>query len=157
MAAAIQLVAGGTAAAYALVFGAVSLLLQIYGPYRKYVHYLKWLTWSLFAYVITAFVVNIPWAHALKATVIPSISSKPDYLMALIAVLGTTISPYLFFRQTSQEVEEVKVNVHKSSLKKKPFSGLRAISSNCLRHARWYGVLKHHRVLYYSHHRCHSA
>jgi NRAMP (natural resistance-associated macrophage protein)-like metal ion transporter len=121
MAAAIQLVAGGTAAAYALVFGAASLLLQIYGPYRKYVHYLKWLTWSLFAYVITAFVVNIPWAHALKATVIPSISSKPDYLMALIAVLGTTISPYLFFRQTSQEVEEVKVNAHKSSLKKKPF------------------------------------
>ena len=121
MAAAIQLVAGGTAAAYALIFGAVSLLLQIYVPYRKYVHYLKWLTWSLFAYVITAFVVHIPWAHALKATVIPSISAKPDYLMALIAVLGTTISPYLFFWQTSQEVEEVKVNAHESSLKKKPF------------------------------------
>jgi len=121
MAAAIQLVVGGTAAAYALIFGAVSLLLQIYVPYRKYVHYLKWLTWSLFAYVITAFVVHIPWAHALQATVIPSISSKPDYLMALIAVLGTTISPYLFFWQTSQEVEEVKVNAHESSLKKKPF------------------------------------
>jgi Mn2+/Fe2+ NRAMP family transporter len=60
---------------------------------------------SLFAYVITAFVVHIPWAHALKATIIPSISFKSDYLMALIAVLGTTISPYLFFWQTSQEVE----------------------------------------------------
>jgi NRAMP (natural resistance-associated macrophage protein)-like metal ion transporter len=124
MAAATQLVAGGMAAAYALIFGAVSLLLQIYVPYRKYAHYLKWLTWSLFAYVITAFVVHIPWAHALKATVVPSISSKPDYLMALIAVLGTTISPYLFFWQTSQEVEEVKVNAHESSLKKKPFQAV---------------------------------
>ena len=124
MAAAMQLAAGGAAAAYALIFGAVSLLLQIYVPYRQYTRYLKWLTWSLFAYVITAFVVHIPWAHALKATVIPSISFKPDYLMALIAVLGTTISPYLFFWQTSQEVEEVKVNAQESRLKKKPFQAL---------------------------------
>jgi NRAMP (natural resistance-associated macrophage protein)-like metal ion transporter len=124
MAAAIHLVAGGTAAAYALIFGAVSLLLQIYVPYHKYARYLKWLTWSLFAYVVTAFVVHIPWAHALQATVIPSISFKPDYLMALIAVLGTTISPYLFFWQTSQEVEEVRVNTHESTLKKKPFQAL---------------------------------
>ncbi len=121
MAAAVQLLAGGIAAAYALMFGAVSLLLQIYVPYRQYARYLKWLTWSLFAYVITAFVVHIPWAHALKATVIPSISFEPDYLMAFIAVLGTTISPYLFFWQASQEVEEVKVNAHEYTLKKKPF------------------------------------
>src|SRR6266436_1897538 len=120
MAAAIQLVAGGAVAAYALILAAVSLLLQIYVPYRKYARYLKWLTWSLFAYVITAFVVHIPWAHVLKATVIPSISFNPDYLMALIAVLGTTISPYLFFWQTSQEVEEVRVNPHEFPLKKKP-------------------------------------
>jgi Mn2+/Fe2+ NRAMP family transporter len=53
--------------------------------------------------------------------VLPSISFEPDYLMALIAVLGTTISPYLFFWQTSQEVEEVKVNARESRLKKKPF------------------------------------
>ena len=124
MAAAIQLVAGGAAAAYALIFGIVSLLLQIYVPYRRYARYLKWLTWSLLAYVITAFTVHIPWAHALQATFIPSISYKPDYLMALIAVLGTTISPYLFFWQTSQEAEEVKVNAHESRLKKKPFQAL---------------------------------
>jgi Mn2+/Fe2+ NRAMP family transporter len=124
VAAAIQLVAGGAAAAYALIFGVVSLLLQIYVPYRQYARYLKWLTWSLFAYVITAFVVHIPWAHALKAAIIPSISFRPDYLMALIAVLGTTISPYLFFWQTSQEVEEVKVNAQESRLKKKPFQAL---------------------------------
>ena len=117
-------VAGGSAAAYALIFGIVSLLLQIYVPYRRYARYLKWLTWSLLAYVITAFIVHIPWAHALKATFIPSISYEADYLMALIAVLGTTISPYLFFWQTSQEVEEVKVNAHESRLKKKPFQAL---------------------------------
>ena len=125
MAAAIQLVAGGSATAYALIFAAVSLLLQIYVPYREYARYLKWLTWSLFAYVITAFVVHIPWAHALKATVIPSISFKPDYLMALIAVLGTTISPYLFFWQTSQEVEDVRVNAYESPLKKKPLQAFK--------------------------------
>jgi len=124
-AAASQLVAGGTVATYALLFGAVSLLLQIYVPYHKYARYLKWLTWSLFAYVVTAFVVHIPWAHALKATVIPSISFKPDYLMALIAVLGTTISPYLFFWQTSQEVEDVRVNAHESPLKKKPLQAFK--------------------------------
>jgi Mn2+/Fe2+ NRAMP family transporter len=71
-----------------------------------------WLIWSLFAYAITAFVVHIPWAHVLKATVIPSISFNSDYRMALIAVLGTTISPYPFFWQTSQEVEEVRGNAH---------------------------------------------
>src|ERR1700740_1608147 len=65
MAAAVQLVAGGPAAAYALIFRIVSLLLQIYVPYRRYARYLKWLTWSLLAYVITAFIVHIPWAHAL--------------------------------------------------------------------------------------------
>src|ERR1700756_3496848 len=120
MAAAIQLVAGGAAAVYALLFGTVSLLLQIYVPYRKYARYLKWLTWSLFAYVVTAFIVHIPWAHALKATVIPSIAFKPDYLMALVAVLGTTLSPYLFFWQTSQEVEEVKNNRGEKALKRAP-------------------------------------
>src|SRR5258705_3458599 len=59
-----------------------------------------------------AFVVHIAWAHVLKATVIPAISFSPDYLMALVAVLGTTISPYSFFWQTSQGVEQVRGNAH---------------------------------------------
>lgn len=125
MASAVQLMAGGRAEVYALIFGAISLLLQVYLPYRKYVHYLKWLTWALFAYVITAFVVKVPWAHALKATVIPSLSFDTDYLMALVAVLGTTISPYLFFWQTSQEVEEVKLNRNEPALKKKPWQAFK--------------------------------
>jgi NRAMP (natural resistance-associated macrophage protein)-like metal ion transporter len=120
MAAGIQLVVGGNLIAYAIGFGAVSLVLQIYVPYRNYVSYLKWLTWALFAYVITAFVVHVPWATALRASVVPSISFRPDYLMALVAVLGTTISPYLFFWQTSQEVEEVRIDPDESPLKRKP-------------------------------------
>jgi Mn2+/Fe2+ NRAMP family transporter len=120
MAAAIHLVAGGNLIAYAIGFGVISLLLQIYVPYRKYVSYLKWLTWGLFAYVITAFVVHVPWGTALRASVIPKISLHSEYLMALVAVLGTTISPYLFFWQTSQEVEEVRINPEELPLKRKP-------------------------------------
>src|SRR5437868_1821668 len=110
MATGVQLVIGGNVIAYALLFGVVSLLLQVYVPYTKYAHYLKWLTWALFAYVIAAFVVHVPWGRALAATIVPSISLRREYLMALVAILGTTISPYLFFWQTSQEVEEVRVN-----------------------------------------------
>jgi Mn2+/Fe2+ NRAMP family transporter len=58
----LQLVVGGNVIVYAVLFGAVSLLLQVYIPYRKYVDYLKWLTWALFSYVITAFIVHVPWA-----------------------------------------------------------------------------------------------
>jgi NRAMP (natural resistance-associated macrophage protein)-like metal ion transporter len=117
----LQLVVGGNVIVYAVLFGAVSLLLQVYIPYRKYVDYLKWLTWALFSYVITAFMIHVPWGRALVATVAPSISLKPEYLMALVAVLGTTISPYLFFWQTSQEVEEVRIKPNESPLRKKPF------------------------------------
>ncbi len=94
MGAAAQLMVGGNSIVYSVVFGVISLLLQIYVPYRKYVGYLKWLTWALFAYVITAFVVHVPWLIALRATIIPSISPTAEYLMALVAVFGTTISPY---------------------------------------------------------------
>ncbi len=120
MAAAIQLLVGGRLLLYAILFGTASLLLQIYVPYRIYVRYLKWLTWALFAYVLTAFVVRVPWTQALRSTLVPSVSLDPEYLMALIAVLGTTISPYLFFWQTSQEVEDLRINKHESPLRKKP-------------------------------------
>jgi NRAMP (natural resistance-associated macrophage protein)-like metal ion transporter len=120
MAAAMVLVAGGKLVVYSVLFGAISLLLQVYVPYRKYVHYLKWLTWALFAYVITAFVVRVPWLQALHATLVPSISLDADYLMGLVAVLGTTISPYLFFWQTSEEVEQIRITKHQLPLNKNP-------------------------------------
>jgi Mn2+/Fe2+ NRAMP family transporter len=95
MGAAAQLVFHGNLNAYAVLLGVASLLLQVYVPYWKYVHYLKWLTLALFAYVATAFVVHEPWLAASHATVAPKLSWKLDYWMALVAVLGTTISRYL--------------------------------------------------------------
>ena len=121
MGSAAQLVLGGSAMFYAVLFGVLSLVLQIFVPYRKYVRYLRWLTWSLFAYVATAFLVHIPWLTALRSTLVPSISLSRGYLMALVGVLGTTISPYLFFWQTSEEAEEVRVHAKESPLKKKPW------------------------------------
>lgn len=108
-----------------MTFGAISLLLQIFVPYRKYVKYLKWLTVSLFAYLATAFVVHVPWTKVLQATFIPSVQWGRSYWTALVAVLGTTISPYLFFRQTSQETEELKAHKSEAALKRTPWQALR--------------------------------
>ncbi len=118
--AAAQLLLGGNLNAYAVTFGLVSVFLQIYLPYRRYVRYLKWLTLALFGYVGTAFVVHVPWGAVLRATAIPAISWSTDYWMALVAVLGTTISPYLFFWQASEEAEEVRTTPEESALKRKP-------------------------------------
>jgi Mn2+/Fe2+ NRAMP family transporter len=120
MGAAARLVFHGPAMAYAVGLGLFSLLLQVYVPYRKYVHYLKWLTLSLFAYVVTAFVVQVPWLEAFHSTLVPSFSSDSQYWMALVAVLGTTISPYLFFWQTAQEAEEVRTHRRQHALLRKP-------------------------------------
>jgi NRAMP (natural resistance-associated macrophage protein)-like metal ion transporter len=118
--AAAKLVFGGSLNAYAVGFGLLSVLLQIYMPYRKYVRYLKWLTLALFAYVGTAFVVKIPWGSVLAAAFVPAPGRGSDYWMALVAVLGTTISPYLFFWQASEEAEEVRTNRDEASLTRKP-------------------------------------
>jgi NRAMP (natural resistance-associated macrophage protein)-like metal ion transporter len=120
MGSAAQLVLGGKAALYAVGLGLLSVILEVAVPYRKYVLYLKWLTLVLFAYVITAFVVHVPWPAVLKATVLPSLEWKSDYWMAIVAVFGTTISPYLFFWQSSQEAEDVRLAHGESALKKKP-------------------------------------
>jgi NRAMP (natural resistance-associated macrophage protein)-like metal ion transporter len=120
MGAAAQLVFGGSLTVYAVAFGTLSLLLQIYIPYAKYVNYLKWLTAVLFAYVATAFVVHVPWLTALRSTVLPSFQWQRDYWMALVAILGTTISPYLFFWQASEEAEDVCLEQSESPLKEKP-------------------------------------
>jgi NRAMP (natural resistance-associated macrophage protein)-like metal ion transporter len=120
MGAAAQLVFRGSLDVYVLMFGLLSLFLQIYVPYRKYVRYLKWLTLVLFAYVATAFVVHVPWTSVLRKTIIPSVSWTTDYWMALVAVLGTTISPYLFFWQASEEAEDTRLNKGERPLRKKP-------------------------------------
>lgn len=103
---ALKLIVGGPAQLYALAFGVMSLLLQVFIPYRRYVRILKWLTLALLAYVATAFVVHIPWSRVLVSALAPHMSWKSEYLTTVVAVFGTTISPYLFFWQASQEVED---------------------------------------------------
>jgi NRAMP (natural resistance-associated macrophage protein)-like metal ion transporter len=109
MAAATRLLVGGPAPVYALFFGIVCLSAQIAIPYRRYAQSMKLLTLVLFAYVATAFTVHVPWHEVLLATFIPHLSWNRDVILMLVAVLGTTISPYLFFWQASLEVEERRI------------------------------------------------
>lgn len=120
MAEALKLLVGGHAHLYAIGFGVISLLLQILIPYRRYVRLLKWLTLTLLAYVATVFVVQIPWQLVLTHTLLPHLSSTPQYIMTVVAVFGTTISPYLFFWQASQEVEEQRINPQEKPLLEAP-------------------------------------
>ncbi len=87
-------------------FALFSLALQIFIPYRIYSKYLKYLTFVLLAYIISAFFVNINWGDVLYHTFVPHIDFSRSDILLICAALGTTISPYLFFWQTSQEVEE---------------------------------------------------
>ncbi len=103
---ALQLVVGGPSQVYDVMFGVVAVLMQLFIPYRYLSPVLKWLTLSLFAYVAVLLTVDIPWTQLVVATLIPPLELTREYLMLLVAVLGTTISPYLFFWQASQEVEE---------------------------------------------------
>jgi Mn2+/Fe2+ NRAMP family transporter len=108
MGAALQLVLGGPHHVYALGFAIVCVLLEVFVTYAKYVKVLRWLTLSLFAYVGVVFIVHLPWGTALSSLVIPTLSLDADFSMAVVAILGTTISPYLFFWQAGEEMEELR-------------------------------------------------
>lgn len=120
MGAAAHLLLPGDARIYIVVFAAASVLAELFIPYSEYAKYLKWLTLSLFAYVGTAFYVHLRWSEVVHAVVVPKVEITRGYLTALIAVLGTTISPYLFFWQASQEVEEVTNNPGEEALRQAP-------------------------------------
>src|SRR6201999_742900 len=107
MAEALSLVIGGLDHEHALIFASASTLLQVFVPYRRYAPVLKFMTLTLFAYVATALTVDIPWRAALLTAIWPKPTINADYFLMVVAVLGTTISPYLFFWQASQEVEEM--------------------------------------------------
>jgi NRAMP (natural resistance-associated macrophage protein)-like metal ion transporter len=109
MGGALQLVVGGGHHFYAVVFGVLTVLLQVFVPYRTLAPILKWLTLCLFAYVIAVFMVHVPWMQVLRDLVIPKLQWNTAYWMMIVALLGTTISPYLFFWQASQEVEELRL------------------------------------------------
>ena len=120
MAEALKLIIGGPAHWYAIGFGVLSLVLQVFIPYRRYVRFLKWLTLALLAYVATAFIVHIPWGTVLLSALLPALSWEPAYITTVVAVFGTTISPYLFFWQASQEVEDQIADPHAHPLIRAP-------------------------------------
>lgn len=108
MGAALGLLIGGPVQLYAVVFGIVCVLLETYMSYARYARVLKWATLSLFSYVAVVFAAKVPWETALASTLVPRFVFDKPHAMALVAVLGTTISPYLFFWQAGQEVEELR-------------------------------------------------
>jgi NRAMP (natural resistance-associated macrophage protein)-like metal ion transporter len=117
MADALKLVLGGPSVLYVVAFGLLSVLAQVFLEYKRYVAILKWLTLVLFAYVIALFVIKVPWLEALKGLLVPTIQWNGTFLTTLVAVLGTTISPYLFVWQSSQEAEEQRIDPAKRPLK----------------------------------------
>ena len=116
---ALVLVAGGNSSIYIVFFALLSLTLQIFIPFPRYAPVLKWLTLALFAYVGTVLVVHFP-ARVLKETLVPQLLWRPDYVGMVVAVFGTTISPYLFFWQASQEVEEQRATPGHEPLREAP-------------------------------------
>jgi NRAMP (natural resistance-associated macrophage protein)-like metal ion transporter len=118
---ALKLLVGGPGRWYAAGFGIVSLALQVLLPYKRYVRVLKWLTLALLSYVAAVFIIHVPWAQVGRAVVLPKLSWDPDYITTLVAVLGTTISPYLFFWQASEEVEHLKADEAAKPVVKAPW------------------------------------
>jgi NRAMP (natural resistance-associated macrophage protein)-like metal ion transporter len=120
MADATKLLVGGRAFAYVAMYGVISVVAQIFFDYQRYVAVLKWLTLSLFAYVAALAVANVAWKEALEGALIPHLTWTADYWTTIVAILGTTISPYLFFWQASQEAEDERVDPAKKPLIRSP-------------------------------------
>jgi NRAMP (natural resistance-associated macrophage protein)-like metal ion transporter len=106
MGAVMQMLLGGEVVAYTLAFGLVCVVLEIFLSYRQYAAVLKFTTLSLFAYVAVVLTVHLPWSEALRGVLIPHIEWTAAFATGFVAILGTTISPYLFFWQAAQEIEE---------------------------------------------------
>ena len=117
---ALQLIAGGSSEIYIVFFALLSLTLQIFVPFPRYAPLLKWMTLALLGYVATVFLVHVPWNEATMAVLFPRPQFRADYIATLVAVLGTTISPYLFFWQASQEVEEQRATPGHEPLREAP-------------------------------------
>lgn len=106
MADALKLLMGGSPRLYVVLIAVVCAALEIFSSYERYVAILKWTTLSLFAYVATVLFVKVSWTDVAVSLVMPPISLGRDYILSMVAVLGTTISPYLFFWQSSEEAED---------------------------------------------------
>jgi len=113
---------------YVVIFGIVSTAGQIFLQHTRYVAVLKWLTLSLFAYFATVCVVHVPWFQFIQGLVWPRITLDRDFWLTVVAILGTTISPYLFFWQAAQEVEDTKAKPTRQPLLDQPSQGPGALA-----------------------------
>ena len=120
---ALGLLIGGPHLLYVVVFGVFCAALQIYIPYKAYVRVLRWLTLALLAYFGIVLVVRIPWGEAARGFLIPTFTADAAFWTTVVAILGTTISPYLFFWQASQEVEDMQRGSGRRTLAKAPEQG----------------------------------
>src|ERR1019366_7295277 len=107
---ALALLIGGSSHLYVVIFAVGCVLLEVWSRYHNYVSILKWTSFTLFAYVATALTVSVPWSLVAWDTFVPNFSFQTDYVVAIVAVLGTTITPYCFFWQSSQEAEDERVD-----------------------------------------------
>lgn len=123
----LKLIIGGPTLLYVVLFAAISIGLQVFMKYKRYVAVLKWLTLSLFAYFGTVMVVHVPWGQVAKGLFIPQLSPDASFWTSVVAIFGTTISPYLFFWQASQEVEDQKAKPRRKPLKRAPEQAENAI------------------------------
>jgi len=128
---ALQLIIGGGEHFHAVVFGFVSLVLQIFMPYERYVRFLKWLTLALLSYVAVVFTIHVPWLEVARQTVLPRFTLGADAITVIVAVFGTTISPYLFFWQATQEAHLG------SDPKVAPLRASRELAREHLRRIKW--------------------
>ncbi len=112
---ALRLLVGGSAHIYSVTFGLLCLVLQVFLRYERYVRYLKWLTLGLLSYVAVAFTVHVPWGQVARDLVWPHIGLTHDTIVMVVAVFGTTISPYLFFWQAAQEMEDLRVGARSNA------------------------------------------
>jgi Mn2+/Fe2+ NRAMP family transporter len=128
MADAAKLLLGGPSFLYVVIFGTICVAGIVFVRYDRYVMVLKWLTLSLFAYVAALLATNVPWAEALSGALVPRIVWSSEFFTTLVAILGTTISPYLFFWQASEEAEDVHVNRQRKSLLRAPRQALDAFA-----------------------------
>jgi NRAMP (natural resistance-associated macrophage protein)-like metal ion transporter len=136
---AVGLLIGGPHLLYVVLFGVFCAALQIRMKYTRYVSILKWLTLALFAYFGTVMVVNVPWGEAARGLFVPSFSTDGAFWTTVVAILGTTISPYLFFWQASQEVEDIEAIPEREPLVDKPRQVVKTPGSRyCPSHSRRY-------------------
>jgi NRAMP (natural resistance-associated macrophage protein)-like metal ion transporter len=115
-----QMVTGVDRHVMTVAFALLTLVLQVFVPYHRYVSFLKWLTLSLLAYAAVLFTVRVPWGEVLTRTFLPKIELNAQTATVATGVFGTTISPYLFFWQASEEVEDLHLHKKQRALKRHP-------------------------------------